>query len=802
MGVSTITLRGAVEASVNAVGVGTPHSAEHCCDDGPLVTHPLHRSKPFWPPNYRVLALTFASLAVLYWVLRCFDRLRSGRKSAGTSRALADVNETACLGDHTHKEGGESEDGGSPEPSHEAPHTLPSELPAAQGMETAAANEASAHFPQEWSEADGDAFWQWYPETAGAASAGEPPPQWMQSPQELQLDPLHAGGIYFPTGDLQQSMDEQPGLAAYPLLQRVVDQVSYMHMAAGTDTFYPYSQEPSDQESVLLPFAYPEGPWYQTPHNPKDSAQMQFNHGGLPPHRDGDSAPSDEPPDGGSAAGGLTQSRKVQSLSPSSQDPFGEGYSGPAGDASAAEPSLRWTQHPQELQLDPLHVGDIYFPPGDLHQSMYEPPELAVDQFLQESATQVPYSYWAPYGDTFYPYSQELSDQETVLLPFAYPEGAWHQTPHNPMESAQVQFNKGGLRTHQDGYSTASGGAPDGGSGPRHRFRIGETWKDWEGRGLPPPARQNVINVLDWMHRNAFMCNSVLPFLSTDQGGRLALITLKILTMDLGVLWLVPEDLEPVRQSIGDTLLELVESTTTYQGKDQEENYNIQEVRRMSPLIRQIMLRRDEEKPVPPEKRPARTHSMTGWVRKINLYLARMLWDLPMFAESASPEDFEKVVEQDIKVLNALWDLHKKYITQDKIHRRHVLACQRNSNNWMLFSSREANAEKESKFPAFKEIIEEFEQTVRNAGGIPLIAAGVSETSGDDATIQTYSEVTWPYHPLNIANSQRGVQLGVPIAPQQSRMAFATDQNRHVPSTESISQALSREGWLGDHPPP
>ncbi|CDJ60028.1 hypothetical protein, conserved [Eimeria maxima] len=636
MGVSTIALRGPVEASVNPVGVETPHSAEHCCDDGPLVTHPLHRSKPFWPPYFRVLALTFASLAVLYWVLRCFDRLRSGRKSAGTSRALADVNETPCLSDHgtdTDKEGGESEDGGFPGPSHEAPHTLLSELPAAQGMETAAANEASAHFPQERSEADGDAFWQWYPEIAGGASAGEPSLQWMQYPQELQLDPLHAGGIYFPT--------------------------------------------------------------------------------------------------------------------------------------------------------------------GDLHQSMYEPADPAANPFLQESFTQVPYMSMAPYTDTSYPYSQELSDQEAVLLPFEYPEGAWHQTPHNPMDPAQVQFSQGGLPA-PDGDSTASGEQHSLRLDHNERFLIGETWEDWEGRGLPPVARQQAINVLDWMNRNACKCNSVLPFLSTDQGARLALITLKILTMDLGVLSLLPEDLEPVRQSIGDALLELVESTTSYKGKGQAENYTIQEVSSMAPLIRQIMLPRHEERQISPQKRRARTLTMTGWVRKINQYLARMLWDLPVFAESASREDFEKVVEQDIKVLDAVWVVHKKYVNRDKLHRRHVLTSQTNSNNWMLLSREEVQATKKAKFPSFDKIIEEFEQTVSNAGGVPRTASSVSETSGEGANIEAYSIVYWPYNPITIANTQPGV----PTDPQQSHMSSPTNQYRHPASSDPISQALSPEGWLDDQTPP
>ncbi|CDJ56736.1 hypothetical protein EMWEY_00057960, partial [Eimeria maxima] len=664
MGFSPTALRGPVEASVNPVGVGTPLSAEHCCDDIPLVMHPLHRSKPFWPPYFRVLALTFASLAVLYWVLRCFDRLRSGRKSAGTSRALADVNETPCLSDHgtdTDKEGGESEDGGFPGPSREAPHTLLSELPAAQGMETAAANEASAHLLEEWSGADGDVFWQWYPETAGGASAAEPSLQWMQHPQELQLDPLHVGDIYFPPRDLHQSVYEPPGLSAHPFSQESATQVPYMSMAPYTDTSYPYSQELSDQEAVLLPVAYPEGAWHQTPHNPMESAQLQFSQGGLRTHPGGTVTDSGEQHSGESAAGGLTQSQKVQSLSPSSQNPFGGWYSGPAGDASAAEPSLQWMQPPQELQLDPLHVGDIYFPPGDLHPNMYEPPGLSAHPFSQESATQVPYMPMAPY--TSYPYSQDLSDQEAVLLHVAYSEGP-----------------------------------------------------------------------------------------STDQGARLALITLKILTMDLGVLSLLPEDLEPVRQSIGDTLLELVESTTSYKGKGQEENYNIKEVSRMSPLIRQIMLPRHEDREVSAQKRRARTLTMMGWVRHINQHLARMLWDLPVFAESTSREDFEKLVEQDIKVLNAIWRVHKKYVNRDRLHRRHVLASQTNSKKWLLLSYEELQAEDTTIFPSFEKIIEEFEQTVNNAGGIPRIAASVSETSGDGANTAKNSVVEWPFIPLTSAD--------------------------------------------------
>ncbi|CDJ60982.1 hypothetical protein EMWEY_00036800 [Eimeria maxima] len=636
MGFSPTALRGPVEASVNPVGVETPLSAEHCCDDGPLVTRPLHRSKPFWPPYFRVLALTFASLAVLYWVLRCFDRLRSGRKSAGTSRALADVNETACLGDHgtdTDKEGGESEDGGFPGPSHEAPHTLPSELPAAQGMETAAANEASAHLLQEWSGADGDAFWQWYPETAGGASAGEP--------------------------------------------------------------------------------------------------------------------------------------------------------------------FLQWTQHPQELQLDPLHAGGIYFPPGDLHQSMYEPPGLSAHPLSQESATQEPYMSMAPYTDTSYPYSKELSDQEAVLLPVAYLEGPRYQTPHNAMESAQLQFSQGGLRTHQDGDSTSSGEAPEGGSAQKQRFNVGETREDWEGRGLPPPARQQIVNLLDWMHRNACMCNSVLPFLSTDQGARLALITLKMLTLDLGVLSLLPEDLEPVRQSVGDALLELVESTTSYKGKGQEENY-IKEVSRMAPLIRQIMLPRHEDRVLDPEKRRARTLTMTGLIRKTNQYLAKILWEISRFAESSPLEDLTKAVGQCIKVLNGLWEVHRKYVNLDRVHRRHIVTCQGDTNTWVLLSRQEIHTDGKDIFPPFEKIIQEFEQATLSAGGIPRIAASVSETAGDSANTATDYLAWWPFIPPSTENSH----LGVPTSPQQSHMTSPTDQYPHPSSTEPITQALSPEGWLDDQTPP
>ncbi|CDI83602.1 hypothetical protein, conserved [Eimeria acervulina] len=462
--------------------------------------------------------------------------------------------------------------------------------------------------------------------------------------------------------------------------------------------------------------------------------------------------------------------------------PYLELHAESAGGAPAWQAPLSW---PPAYMLDGQALDAPYYPKPNKEgattgQQTHDEQDENVPPQPAWPGEQEPYSQWS---DAHPPHRKPLQALDLNNQERGGPR-AHHNNLHSQGEGRQAAFvdayfSQSQLPTSAPGdlYWQAAAG-PDGGEGlpgesPKQYFEPklyrDERWEDWEGHGMPRIAKLQAANIFDWLQRNACMCSNILPLLRADQGVRLAAVMLKILSLGVGALSRLPEELKPSRILAGEAILELAANAKSYACNNQELKEHCTSITSIQSLVSQLMLPRLQNKVVTAQKRRSRMLNIMGLVRLVNKYCANCLWNISQFIQLASLEQLELAVEQTLVIFTFLWEVHAWEVSKDRYGRRHILDCQTETGIWVLIARDQVVPGKHEPLTPYEKLEKRLQEIVHACGGIPSIPGGAREDGSQK--------------PADGANTDAEKPSGAPCGGSE----HATEHESGGPTTESTS---------------
>ncbi|CAK51457.1 hypothetical protein ETH_00018580 [Eimeria tenella] len=282
--------------------------------------------------------------------------------------------------------------------------------------------------------------------------------------------------------------------------------------------------------------------------------------------------------------------------------------------------------------------------------------------------------------------------------------------------------------------------------------------KEWANRNLPEPVKERLTGIFSRMVRASKLCRSLLPMLTLTQRLHVTYFVMRLMSLDLGALSLVREDMEPARQSVGDSLITLGLECLRGGGVDvQHENLRTS-IRQLISLIEKVKLPRrvfTEYNAAKYRKKMMTMLPTSGLVLKNCL---GVLEGLLQFNRGDSQKLPEAVVEQQFCVLKALYKVHAEHISNDDCTSKHILKCQEQTGTHALLDYQQVGTDK-SHIPKLSDLQERIKEAVRGAGGLlPLQQPSAQRHHtngrmffGDSQLRETYVEALygqWRHHML------------------------------------------------------
>ncbi|CDJ30636.1 uncharacterized protein EMH_0030460 [Eimeria mitis] len=276
----------------------------------------------------------------------------------------------------------------------------------------------------------------------------------------------------------------------------------------------------------------------------------------------------------------------------------------------------------------------------------------------------------------------------------------------------------------------------------------------WEGRRLPPYAAEQVESIYERMLEVIASCRRLQQALSGSQFLLLTHSVMRLLALDLGAISVIPEDLERLRSGLGDALVQLGSRVLQHTDKQGEHRKLCTEVQSLIHLTRELTKPRQ----TPPNTRAlTRMKKMATLIRTAGMTVkmcSLVLSGLSSLSEGASGPVPENVVEQQIRVLEALFTVHSNYIFIDNLHKHYIVLCQAKVRKQALFGPMHYRMTKR-KLPSLNQLLNEISEAVDTAGGL-LLFSGTSEPphhtapSSVPATHRQPEYRNWQPHGLNI----------------------------------------------------
>ncbi|CDJ50013.1 hypothetical protein EBH_0030340 [Eimeria brunetti] len=258
----------------------------------------------------------------------------------------------------------------------------------------------------------------------------------------------------------------------------------------------------------------------------------------------------------------------------------------------------------------------------------------------------------------------------------------------------------------------------------------GETLQMWEGRNLPPYNEVNLVSVFSRMMETASACLSLLTRLTDSERLRLSYAVMGLLALELGAFSLVPEHLECLRSNLGDATLKLGIDALTNSGTQPEVETYRAPLREMIALV----LKLKEPRPKTEKNDPARYRkkmvSLLQTATPVVGYCLGVVRGMLQFMDGHSTELPSGVVDQQIDVVKALYDVHSAQVAMDASLRHFIIRCQRRTKVDALFSDRHLQLAAQD-LPPLVEMVNSIHEAVRKAGGLvltPLPSVPTDET--------------------------------------------------------------------------
>ncbi|CDJ61140.1 hypothetical protein, conserved [Eimeria maxima] len=323
------------------------------------------------------------------------------------------------------------------------------------------------------------------------------------------------------------------------------------------------------------------------------------------------------------------------------------------------------------------------------------------------------------------------------------------------------------------------------------REKTGESSNGWTEQGLSRQLRLQVVNIFMSIETASCSCISLLPMLTADQGLRLAFKVLRVFALQLGALAIVPVSFEHLRQRAGEALLYLASVSLDNGSHDSNQRNICQELHSLAGLISGIKQ---------PSMRHLKTSSRLLQVKLSVLVRASILVvgfsvDILMgllqhaiVSSRALPAD---LVDQQLGILDALFDIHARVIVKDRVIRSHISNWQRNVGVWCIFSLHQLKHEG-GKLPSSQKIIQSLVDAVKKAGGLLPSPRGFPA--------EAPAGVLRPWQGgMNAANYPSDfTHTGASLVPEcHTPSMLLESQHGHVPQQE-VSEPWS----LGDAPQP
>ncbi|CDJ66586.1 hypothetical protein ENH_00022370 [Eimeria necatrix] len=235
--------------------------------------------------------------------------------------------------------------------------------------------------------------------------------------------------------------------------------------------------------------------------------------------------------------------------------------------------------------------------------------------------------------------------------------------------------------------------------------------KSWAKRNLPPAVKERLVDVFSRMVRAARLCQSLLPKLTCEQRLQLTYRLMRLMALDLGAISLVREDMEPARQSVGDSLISLGLECLGSSGSDAKLEGVRSSLRQLIGLVDKLKQPRHVQREcghLSYKIKMVAIMSTAGLILKNCLVILDSLLRQSNIQQSAIPE---ALVEQKLSVLKELYRVHAGHIAVDKHLMEHILRCQEATGVYALLLNRQAVMPK-APFPKLQHLQDQIRRVV------------------------------------------------------------------------------------------
>ncbi|CDI86163.1 hypothetical protein, conserved [Eimeria praecox] len=185
-----------------------------------------------------------------------------------------------------------------------------------------------------------------------------------------------------------------------------------------------------------------------------------------------------------------------------------------------------------------------------------------------------------------------------------------------------------------------------------------------------------------------------------------------------------------MRNQTGEVLLDLVSTALSLDSEGEALPGQRMDAINLERLIRLIKAPRPRTEMVSTRKRKNRMVTLLSAVRIVGKYCTNSLLNILHHKNHSSKEMLARVVEEEIRVLTALWHEHQQHLIRDRLHRHFTLACQRRAGVWLLIPAEDVKKGLEP-LPEYKQLLQRLDDAVASVGGTVLTRV-FRETKDDD----------------------------------------------------------------------
>ncbi|CDJ42462.1 hypothetical protein ETH_00018605 [Eimeria tenella] len=239
----------------------------------------------------------------------------------------------------------------------------------------------------------------------------------------------------------------------------------------------------------------------------------------------------------------------------------------------------------------------------------------------------------------------------------------------------------------------------------------------WSRRNLPPPVHRSLVDMFSRMVRAARLCKALLPKLTCAQRLQLTYQMMRLIALDLGAISLVREDLEPARQSVGDSLISLGLECLERSGVDPRHETQRASIRQLMGLVDKLKQHRPLQEDFGPVMYRIKMVSLMGTAGVVLKYCLGVLDGLLQRSYGQQSAPPEAVVQQQLNVIKALYRVHSDHIARDAEVCEHILRTQQQTGIYELLDSQQASLNNVS-ISKLVQLKNKIKDAVRSAGGL------------------------------------------------------------------------------------